>query len=213
MIYRSLIRNTIIYTLLSISCTTGTGQKVETGLEILAGGNFKELQGKRVGLITNPTGVDRNLRSAIDILFNAKGVRLTALYSPEHGIRGEFTAGESVGSVTDPVTQLPVYSLYGKTRKPTPEMLKGIDVLVYDIQDIGSRSYTFISTLGLAMEAAAENNIDLLCLTGQSPWRKTYGRTSYTSGFHIICKPVPDTLCSWYDSRRACLVPERRGTT
>ena len=169
MIFKTLIKEILIVTLLILSCISCPGQKVETGLEVLAAGNFKELQGKRVGLITNPTGIDRNLRSAIDILFNAKNVRLTALYSPEHGIRGEFTAGESVSSVSDQVTGLPVYSLYGKTRKPTPEMLKGIDVLVYDIQDIGSRSYTFISTLGLAMEAAAENNIEFIVLDRPNP--------------------------------------------
>jgi uncharacterized protein YbbC (DUF1343 family) len=135
----------------------------------MTGNKFEHLIGKRVGLITNPTGVDRNLRSVIDLIFNAPGVKLVALYSPEHGIRGEFTAGESVGSVTDPLTRLPVYSLYGKTRKPTNEMLKGIDILVYDVQDIGSRSYTYISTLGLAMEAAAENNIPFMVLDRPNP--------------------------------------------
>jgi len=95
-------------------------QKVMTGLEVLRESNFSELKGKKIGLITNPTGVDRNLRSSIDILFNAEGISLVALYSPEHGIRGEFTAGETIGTATDPVTGLPVYSLYGKTRKPTP---------------------------------------------------------------------------------------------
>lgn len=169
MIYMTLGKKIIIIALLIFSCTSSGGQKVEPGLEVLATGNFRELQGKRVGLITNPTGIDRNLRSTIDILFNARNVRLTALYSPEHGIRGEFTAGESVGSAKDPVTGLPVYSLYGNTRKPLPEMLKGIDVLVYDIQDIGSRSYTFISTLGLAMEAAAENDIDFIVLDRPNP--------------------------------------------
>ena len=158
------------FLLLSVaSLFTTNGQKVETGLEALVRGSFNELKGKRVGLITNPTGVDHNLRSAIDIFYNAGGFRLTALYSPEHGIRGEFTAGETVGSASDPVTKLPVYSLYGKTRKPTPEMLKGIDILVYDVQDIGSRSYTFISTLGLAMEAAAENNIEFIVLDRPNP--------------------------------------------
>jgi uncharacterized protein YbbC (DUF1343 family) len=159
----------ISFQLLVSSCFNMTGQKVYTGLEVLGKSNFEVLKGKRVGLITNPTGVDRDLISAIDILFNAGSFRLAALYSPEHGIRGEFTAGETVGSTTDPVTGLPVYSLYGKTRKPTPEMLKGIDVLVYDIQDIGSRSYTYISTLGLAMEAAAENKIDFIVLDRPNP--------------------------------------------
>jgi uncharacterized protein YbbC (DUF1343 family) len=145
------------------------GQRVKTGLEILIKSKFDILKGKNVGLITNPTGVDGNLRSSIDILFNSPGVKLVALYSPEHGVRGEFTAGETVGSTVDPSTRLPVFSLYGKTRKPTSEMLKGIDILVYDIQDIGSRSYTYISTLGLAMEAAAENNIPFVVLDRPNP--------------------------------------------
>ncbi len=142
---------------------------VETGLEALVRSNFEILRGRRVGLVTNPTGIDRHLRSAVDLLNNAPGVTLVALYGPEHGVRGEFTAGEYVESESDPATGLPVYSLYGKTRKPTPAMLEGIDVLVYDIQDIGSRSYTFISTLGLIMEAAAENNIEVVVLDRPNP--------------------------------------------
>ncbi len=136
---------------------------------MLVKSDFEVLRGKRVGLITNPTGIDRNLRSTVDILYNAPGVKLTALYGPEHGVRGEFTAGEIIGSVKDPVTGIPVYSLYGETRKPAREMLRDIDVLVYDIQDIGSRSYTYISTLGLAMEAAAENNIPFVVLDRPNP--------------------------------------------
>lgn len=143
--------------------------KVQTGLETLIKNKFESLKGKRVGLITNPTGIDHNLRSTIDIIFNEPGVQLVALYSPEHGVRGDFAAGEQVGTIIDPQTNLPVYSLYGKTRKPTAEMLRGIDILVYDIQDIGSRSYTYISTLGLAMEAAAENNIGFIVLDRPNP--------------------------------------------
>lgn len=146
-----------------------SGQAVETGLETLVRNNFDILKGKRVGLVTNPTGVDSRLRSAVDILHNAPEVNLVALYGPEHGVRGDFTAGEHVDFETDPSTGLPVYSLYGKTRKPTREMLSGIDILVYDIQDIGSRSYTFISTLGLVMEAAAENGIPLVVLDRPNP--------------------------------------------
>ena len=101
--------------------------------------DFEILKGKRVGLVTNPTGVDRYLRSTVDILFKAPGVTLAALFGPEHGVRGEFTAGEYVTSEKDPVTGLPVYSLYGKTRKPAPEMLRDLDVIVYDVQDIGSQ--------------------------------------------------------------------------
>jgi uncharacterized protein YbbC (DUF1343 family) len=142
---------------------------VETGLEVLINQRFDILKGKNIGLITNPTGVDHNLRSTIDILFNSPAIKLVALFSPEHGVRGDFAAGEQVGTVIDQITNLPVYSLYGKTRKPTAEMLKGIDILVYDVQDIGSRSYTYISTLGLAMEAAAENNIEFLVLDRPNP--------------------------------------------
>ena len=145
------------------------GQSVTTGLEELVKNKFEILKGKKVGLITNPTGVDHNLRSTIDILFNAQGVRLVALYSPEHGVRGDFTAGEQVGTTFDFLTKLPVYSLYGETRKPTADMLKGIYILVYDVHDIGSRSYTYISTLGLAMEAAAENNIGFIVLDRPNP--------------------------------------------
>jgi uncharacterized protein YbbC (DUF1343 family) len=142
---------------------------VITGIEVLRGEQFAPLKGKRVGLITNPTGVDSRLRSTIDILKSAPGVNLVALFGPEHGVRGDHDAGTSVESYTDKETGLPVYSLYGKTRKATPEMLKGIDVLVYDIQDIGCRSYTFISTMGLAMEAAAENKIPFVVLDRPNP--------------------------------------------
>jgi uncharacterized protein YbbC (DUF1343 family) len=126
---------------------------VRTGIDVLKTRQFDLLKGKRVGLITNPTGVDATLHSTIDVLFAAKDVKLVALYGPEHGVRGDFAAGDRVDTYTDTRTGLPVYSLYGKTRKPTPEMLTGIDVLVYDIQDNGCRSYTYISTMGLAMEA------------------------------------------------------------
>ncbi len=143
--------------------------KVKLGIDVLKKRNFDVLKGKRVGLITNPTGVDQNLKSTIDILFESKECKLTALYGPEHGVRGDFSAGTEIDFYTDSKTNLPVYSIYGKTRKPTKEMLKDIDVLVFDIQDIGSRSYTFISTLGLAMEAAAENNIPFVVLDRPNP--------------------------------------------
>lgn len=143
--------------------------KIKTGIEVLKEQNFKCLEGKRVGLITNPTGVDNHLRSTIDILHEASQVKLTALYGPEHGVRGDSHAGDAVGSSIDSITGLPVYSLYGKTRKPTAEMLKDIDVLVYDIQDIGCRSFTYISTMGLAMEAAAENGKEFIVLDRPNP--------------------------------------------
>lgn len=143
--------------------------RIQTGIEVLKAQNFRCLKGKRVGLITNPTGVDNGLRSTIDILHEAPNVNLVALYGPEHGVRGDVHAGDHVSDQRDPATGLPVYSLYGKTRKATPEMLKDIDVLVYDIQDIGCRSFTYISTLGLAMEAAAENGKELIVLDRPNP--------------------------------------------
>jgi len=143
--------------------------QVYTGLEMLERYGFEELEGKRVGLVTNPSGVDRNLRSAIDILFEAPQVNLVALYGPEHGVRGDAYAGAHVAGGKDPKTGLPVYSLYGSTRKPTPEMLGGIDVMVYDIQDVGTRSYTFISTLGLVMRACAEQDIEVMVLDRPNP--------------------------------------------
>lgn len=144
-------------------------QVVQTGIEVLIVSNFELLKGKKAGLITNPTGIDRNFRTTADILYNAPGVKLVALYGPEHGVRGDFAAGDKIETTIDPITKLPVYSLYGKTRKPTAEMLRDIDILIYDIQDIGSRSYTYISTLGLAMEAAAENNIPFVVLDRPNP--------------------------------------------
>jgi uncharacterized protein YbbC (DUF1343 family) len=143
--------------------------KVQTGIEFLRQRNFDVLRGKRVGLITNPTGVDSRLKSTIDILHEAKGLRLVALFGPEHGVRGDVPGSEKVDSYIDPQTNLPVYSLYGKTKKPTADMLKNIDVLVYDVQDVGCRSYSYISTMGLAMEAAAENKIPFVVLDRPDP--------------------------------------------
>jgi uncharacterized protein YbbC (DUF1343 family) len=142
---------------------------VELGIDVLELHHFAELQGKRVGLITNATGVDSHGVSTVDVLRHAPGVQLVALFGPEHGVYGSDYAGQYVASSSDPRTGLPVYSLYGPTRKPTPEMLQNIDVLVYDIQDIGCRSYTFISTLGLAMEAAGEAGISFCVLDRPNP--------------------------------------------
>lgn len=153
--------------LLTIDCLAEA--KVKTGIEVLASQHFAPLKGKRVGLITNPTGVDSNLRPTIDILFEAPEVDLVALYAPEHGVRGNIYAGDKVSNSRDTKTGLPIYSLYGKSRKPTAEMLRGIDVLVYDIQDIGCRSFTYISTMGLAMQAAAEQGIEFMVLDRPNP--------------------------------------------
>ncbi len=142
---------------------------VRTGIEVLRDRKFDQLQGKRVGLITNPTGVDRSLRSTVDILHGESGLKLVALFGPEHGVRGDHAAGDIVGASIDAATGIPVYSLYGATRKPTAEMLQDLDVLVYDIQDIGCRSYTYISTMGLAMEAAADRGIPFVVLDRPNP--------------------------------------------
>lgn len=138
------------------------------GIDVLARDNFAIFKGKRVGLITNHTGKDRNGNSTIDLLFKAPDVKLVALFSPEHGIRGALDQ-EKITNSTDEKTGLPIFSLYGETRKPTDEMLKGLDVLVFDIQDIGARFYTFISTMGLAMESAAKNKVKFVVLDRINP--------------------------------------------
>ena len=148
---------------------TASGPVVKTGLEVLRDSGFEGLAGRKVGLVTNPSGVDSQLRSAVDILYNAPEVELVALYGPEHGVRGDVYAGDKVSDAVDAATGLPVFSLYGATRKPTGEMLQGVDVMVYDIQDVGVRSYTFISTLGLVMEACAEAGIEVMVLDRPNP--------------------------------------------
>ena len=163
-----------VLSLLSIQgCRAGepssSGRGGVPGVEVLRGRGFEGLRGKKVGLVTNPSGVDRQLRSTIDILFEAPEVELVALYGPEHGVRGDAYAGDKVGNSTDPRTGLPVYSIYGSTREPSPEMLEGVEVMVYDIQDVGTRSYTFISTLGLVMRACAKKGIEVMVLDRPNP--------------------------------------------
>jgi len=143
-------------------------QTVQLGSEVLAEGGYRVLQGKRVGLLTNPSGVDRQLKSTVDVLRSAAGVKLVALFGPEHGIYGDVNAGDKVQSSTDAHTGLVVHSLYPKS-KPTPEMLKDIDVLVYDLQDTGCRSYTFIATMGMAMEACGEAGVEFVVLDRPNP--------------------------------------------
>ena len=142
---------------------------VRPGIEVLRDRGFDVLKGKKVGLVTNPSGVDSRLKSTIDILHEAPEVDLVALFGPEHGVRGDVYAGGKVEDAKDEATGLPVHSLYGSTRKPSPEMLEGIEVMVYDIQDVGVRSYTFISTLGLVMEACGERGIEVVVLDRPNP--------------------------------------------
>jgi uncharacterized protein YbbC (DUF1343 family) len=140
---------------------------VLTGIEVLEGQNFAPLRGKRVGLITNQTGVDSQGRRTIDVLKSAPDVKLTALFSPEHGIAGG--ADEKVGDATDEATGVPIYSLYGATRRPAPEMLANLDALIFDIQDAGVRFYTYTTTMAYCMEAAAKAHIPFYVLDRPNP--------------------------------------------
>ena len=144
---------------------------VVPGVEVLLGDSLRLIQGKRIGLITNPSGRDRHGTSTIDLLFHAPGARLTALFGPEHGLRGAARAGEKVESTTDSATGVPIYSLYGQTNVPTPEMLRNVDVLVYDIQDVGARVYTFEWTMALSAEAAGKAGKKFIVLDRPDPIR------------------------------------------
>ena len=143
--------------------------KVTPGVEVLLDDQKELLKGKKVGLITNPTGIDSKVNSIVDLLHNDPDIELTALFGPEHGVRGDAQAGSYVEFYIDEKTGLPVYSLYGQTKKPTPEMLENVEVLLFDIQDVGTRHYTYIYTMAYAMEAAKENNIPIVVLDRPNP--------------------------------------------
>jgi uncharacterized protein YbbC (DUF1343 family)/CubicO group peptidase (beta-lactamase class C family) len=143
-------------------------EPVLSGLDVLRAEGFARLKGKRVGLVTNHTGIARDGATAIDLLHDAKDVQLTALFSPEHGIRGILDQ-EKVASSTDEKTGLPIFSLYGETRRPTDAMLKGLDAIVIDLQDIGARFYTYMNTMGNVMEEAAKRNIEVVVLDRPNP--------------------------------------------
>ena len=145
----------------------GSSTRVLTGIDVLERDNYKPLAGLRLGLITNHTGRNREGRQTIDVLYKAPGVKLVALFSPEHGIRG--LADEKVSDSKDEATGLPIYSLYGETRRPKPEQLKDLDALVFDIQDIGARFYTYISTLGYVLEEAAKVKLPVFVLDRPNP--------------------------------------------
>ncbi|PGS54192.1 exo-beta-N-acetylmuramidase NamZ domain-containing protein [Bacillus sp. AFS041924] len=145
------------------------GKKFELGVDVLLHEQKDLIKGKRVGLVTNPTGVDKDLHSIVDLFAHDSDFKLTALYGPEHGVRGDAQAGAYVDFYTDSETGLPVYSLYGKTQKPTPEMLKDVDVLVFDIQDVGTRFYTYIYTMAYLLEAAKENGKKVIVLDRPNP--------------------------------------------
>ena len=141
--------------------------RVRSGIEVLAASEFAPLAGKKIGVITNHTGIDASGRSTLKLLLKAPGVKVRAIFSPEHGLSGALD--EKVASGKDPATGLPVYSLYGKTMRPTAEMLRGLDALVYDIQDVGVRFYTYITTMAYAMEAAAGAGLEFYVLDRPNP--------------------------------------------
>jgi len=166
--------------------------RVLAGVDVLEERNFDPLHGKRVGLVTNQTGVDAHGRRTIDVLRSAPGVRLVALFSPEHGIAGG-SRDDVIEDSADQATLLPIYSLYGNIRRPTDEMLKGIDMLVFDIQDVGVRFYTYITTMAYSMEAAASHHIPFVILDRPDPLGGEViegpmldpGRTSFTGYFPL----------------------------
>jgi uncharacterized protein YbbC (DUF1343 family) len=150
---------------------TSTTGNVLPGVEVLLRDSLHLLAGKRVGLITNHSGKDRSGTSTIDLLHRAPGVQLTALYGPEHGLRGAAEAGVHIASAVDSATGVPIFSLYGETRVPTPQMLENVDVLVYDIQDVGARVYTYEWTMVLAAEAATKAGKQFIVLDRPNPVR------------------------------------------
>jgi len=163
-----IIKNFCLTIMFSILFVLQTKCEVLVGLEVLQQQKFKILVGKKVGLITNHTGLTKKGEHIFDLLYNAKGVKLVAVFSPEHGFLGDKDQPID-GVYYEPRTNIPIYSLYGKIKKPTKEMLKDIDILVFDIQDIGARFYTYITTLALCMQAAKENNIPIVVLDRPNP--------------------------------------------
>ena len=165
------IRNSIINSmvLLLVGLSTGLHAQVLPGVEVLVRDYGDQLKGHNVAILTNPTGVTRELESTIDVVRAIPGVNVVRLFSPEHGLRGQHFAGEKIDETRDPVSGIPVASLYGKTRKPTAQMLEGLDLVIYDIQDVGHRSYTFVSTLTLLMEACESAGVAVWVLDRPDP--------------------------------------------
>jgi len=179
-------------------------RQVRSGIEVLLSDSLHLVQGQRVGLLTNHTGIywigDGTVGSTIDALYEASNVDLVALYAPEHGIRGQEQAGASIDSGRDERTGVPIHSLYGEVRKPNPAMLEGVDVLLFDMQDIGARYYTYVSTMALAMEAAGEQDIPFIVLDRPNPVRGDIVQGN-------LLKPGYETFVGMYP------VPMRHGMT
>ncbi len=153
---------------LSLPALAGA-QAVKLGIDTLRDTGFSAVAGKRIGLVTNQTSTDSGGQRDRSILSRAPEVKLVALFTPEHGLDGTELAGKYVASRKDPVTGLPAFSLYATTRKPTPGMLRGLDALVFDLQDVGCRSYTYLSTMARCMEACGENNVEMIVLDRPNP--------------------------------------------
>jgi uncharacterized protein YbbC (DUF1343 family) len=170
----------------------GRGTGVLTGIDVLERDKFKQLESRRIGLITNHTGLNRDGKRTIDLLHEAPGVKLVALFSPEHGIAGALDH-DDIADARDDATELPIYSLYNESRRPTARQLEGVDTLVFDIQDVGARFYTYMSTMAWAMEAAAEHDLRFVVLDRPNPIGgvdvegplSDKGRESFV-GFHVI---------------------------
>lgn len=173
---------------------------VMLGIDVLEAENFAPIEGKKVGLLTHPAGVNRRGESTVDVLRRSPKVKLVALFAPEHGLWGLDKAGDNFADTVDKRTGLPVYSLHGKTRKPTKEMLKGLDVMVIDLQDIGTRSYTFISCLRWTMEACFENGVEVVVLDRPNP----------LGGFKVDGPPLDAEFVSYVGAFR---VPYVHGLT
>lgn len=162
----------IILTFIFLSCSgfeSSPENKVHTGADELLFSGINNLKNLNLGIITNHSAILSNGKHLIDTLIKIDNIKIKTIFSPEHGFRGNIPDGVTIGKSIDSATGIPVISLYGKVRKPTPEMLEGIDVLIFDIQDIGARFYTYISTLFLSMQAAAENNVDFIILDRPDP--------------------------------------------
>ena len=155
--------------LLALSHALSHAERIHLGIDVLEQSGFKAIAGQRVGLLTHPAGVNRDGVSSIEVLRRAPNVQLVALFGPEHGIYGNEKANQPIDDQIDPRTQLPVYSLYGKYRKPSAHMLRGLDSLVIDLQDIGVRSYTYVSCMRYAMEACFENGVAVVVLDRPNP--------------------------------------------
>jgi uncharacterized protein YbbC (DUF1343 family) len=174
---------TLFALLATVGCTTmphatarrephGAPAGVLCGIDVLERDGFKQLEGRHIALITNQTGLDREGRSTVELFAHAPNLKVVCLFSPEHGLWGNVD--EKVGNSVEPKTGLKVFSLYGKTYRPTDEMLQGVDTLVYDIQDVGARFYTYSATLGNCMEAAAQHHLKFVLLDRPNPITGTF---------------------------------------